>query len=195
MSPTPPATLPEVPHGLPVVALVCAFGSVFVGGLSFVGLGIGFYSSVEQSYSDGVRLVAFASVVGLFLTVLMIAAVIATWMVWVHRAWSWLPIEERRSRLHGESIITPGQAVSRIVIPVYGLYWFLVIEDGLVDALHAMQKRSLPEGTAPAPLPKHFMHAAFASFMVAPMPPIFALAYVAHQRNVRRAMEQLRSPV
>ncbi len=59
-------------------------------------------------------------------------------MVWIHKMWSWLPEQERVSRMWS-SRISPAQATLFLLIPYFQYYWMFVVNCALADALDRMQ--------------------------------------------------------
>jgi len=165
--------------------LACAFSPVAFGALA-----VGAFVYAATATDEGlVRQRLIVGVCSLALAFIPLLGLVASWLLWVKRAWTWLP-EEYRVVRHYRGAITPDEAMWRMLIPGFNIYWFIVIEDGLVDALLAMQARLLPNG-AGVPIPRAFVMAAFGTMIITPIPPLFALAYGTHQRNVQRAMNQL----
>ncbi len=68
-------------------------------------------------------------------------------LVWLHGAWSWLPMEQRVTG--GGKVVSPGNAVGLLFLPYYNLYWMFVANVGLCDAMDRM--RLSFRGVRPAP--------------------------------------------
>ncbi len=185
----PPKALAAPPQTSGWLMVVLGVVPVILGLAGMCGL-LGFSMVVmEGGRESTVNAIFGASIVALVLAGGLLVALIGQWMRWIGRAWAWLPESRQRSR-HFRGSITPSQAMWRLVIPVYGWYWFIVVEEGLLDAIVDMQRERLPPGAA-APIPRHFMFGAFTAMVVLPFPPLFAISYVQHQRLVRNAMLQL----
>ncbi|NOU28038.1 MAG: hypothetical protein HOO96_09055 [Polyangiaceae bacterium] len=59
-------------------------------------------------------------------------------LVWVHKMWTWLPEQERVSRMWS-SRISPAQATFFLLIPYFQYYWMFVVNCALADAMDRMQ--------------------------------------------------------
>jgi hypothetical protein len=57
----------------------------------------------------------------------------AVGLKWLHEAWSSVPAAERH--LKDGSLVTPGGAVGRMFIPVYGFYWTFAANTALCAAI------------------------------------------------------------
>jgi hypothetical protein len=77
-------------------------------------------------------------VAGMVMLVVLLYAQIAAGLVWVYKAWSWLPPDQRYTR-HWKSWITPGQASLMLLIPYFHYYWMFIANLGLCDALDRMR--------------------------------------------------------
>ena len=72
------------------------------------------------------------------LIVLLLYGQVAAGLVWLYRAWSWLPWDQRYSR-HWKSWIPPSHAALMLLIPYFHYYWMFVVNCGLCDALDRMR--------------------------------------------------------
>ncbi|AKT43729.1 DUF4328 domain-containing protein [Chondromyces crocatus] len=91
-------------------------------------------------------------------------------MGWLYRAWTRIPSSCRLT--HSERSISPGQAVGRLLIPFYNLYWMYVVNLGLCGALdrHARRLKSPLRGPSLVALTACIVQTLpFVSLVVAPI--------------------------
>ncbi len=104
-------------------------------------------------------------VIALFVMIFMLYGQIAAGLVWVYKAWSWVPWDQRYTR-HWRSWITPSQAALMLLIPYFHYYWMFVANCGLCDALDRLRV-SYPTSK---PAPKNLAIAACVCQLVIPFP-------------------------
>ncbi len=93
----------------------------------------------------GIGLGAFFGIILLFYGQL------AAGLVWLYKAWSWLPPDQRYTR-HWRSWITPSQAALMLLIPYFHYYWMFVANCGLCDALDRLRVTYPTRDAAPKSL-------------------------------------------
>jgi hypothetical protein len=54
-------------------------------------------------------------------------------LVWLHRGWAQIPPSARRT--YDGRAIEPGEAVAKLFIPIYNLFWLFTVNIGLCAAL------------------------------------------------------------
>ena len=89
----------------------------------------------------------------------------AAGLVWVYKAWSWLPWDQRYTK-HWRSWLTPSQVALMLLIPYFHYYWMFVANCGLCDALDRLRV-SYPTSR---PAPKGLAIAACICQLVVPFP-------------------------
>ena len=109
---------------------------------------------------------------------------IAAGLVWLYKAWSWLPWDQRYTR-HWRSWLTPRQVALMMLIPYFHYYWMFVANIGLCDALDRLRV-SYPT-TKPAP--KNLAIAACICQLVIPFPVGSILWFVFMARIERMTAE------
>lgn len=106
-----------------------------------------------------------AGMVGVGGLVFLLYAQIAAGLVWLYRAWSWLPWDQRYTR-HWRSWLTPSQVALMMLIPYFHYYWMFVANCGLCDALDRLRV-SYPTREA---APKNLAIAACVCQLLIPFP-------------------------
>lgn len=109
-------------------------------------------------------------------------------LVWLYKAWSWLPPEERYAR-RWSSWITPGQAALMLLIPYFQYYWMFVINHGLCDALERM-RASRPTAEH---APKELGTAASIAQILVPIP-LGGILWFLYMRRIERMMRVMSEP-
>lgn len=71
-------------------------------------------------------------------------------LVWLYRAWTRVPASSRRT--YDGRRIEPGEAVSRLFIPIYNLYWLFIANVGLCGALERQARAQGARLVAPSSL-------------------------------------------
>ena len=97
--------------------------------------------------------------------VFLIYGQIAAGLVWLYKAWSWLPWDQRYTR-HWRSWLTPSQVALMMLIPYFHYYWMFVANVGLCDALDRLRV-SYPTSN---PAPKNLAIWACVCQLVLPFP-------------------------
>ncbi len=130
-------------------------------------------------------------VAGLFVIVLLLYAQVAAALVWVYKAWSWLPWDQRYTR-HWRSWVSPSQAALMLLIPYFHYYWMFVANCGLCDALDRMRV-SYPTREA---APKNLAIMACICQLVVPIPvgSILWLVFMAKVEAMTREMSATMGP-
>lgn len=77
-------------------------------------------------------------VAALVTVILLLYAQVTAALVWLYKAWSWLPWDQRYSR-HWKSWISPSGAALMLLIPYFHYYWMFVANCGLCDALDRLR--------------------------------------------------------
>jgi hypothetical protein len=103
--------------------------------------------------------------IALVVMLVMLYGQIAAGLVWVYKAWSWVPWDQRYTR-HWRSWLTPSQVALMLLIPYFHYYWMFVANVGLCDALDRMRV-SYPTSR---PAPKGLAIAACVCQLVIPFP-------------------------
>lgn len=106
-----------------------------------------------------------SSMVAVMVAVFLLYGQIAAGLVWLHRAWSWLPWDQRYTR-HWRGWITPGQAAWFMLIPYFHYYWMFVANTALCDAFDRLRVNYPTR----RPAPKNIAIAACISQFVLPVP-------------------------
>jgi hypothetical protein len=166
-----PSTLLSVVVSL---ALLCFFGSV--------GL---FTAAIIVDVNHPNDTLGLAGSGMLVTCILLLYAQIGTGVWWVHRAWSWLPSDQRYTR-HWKSWITPGTAVGFLFIPYFHYYWMFVINCGICDALDRLRV-SYPTKRA---APKQLAIAAGICQMLIPLP-VGSILWVLFARRVEAMTQEM----
>jgi len=110
---------------------------------------------------------------------------IAAGLVWVYKAWSWLPWDQRYTK-HWRGWVTPSQAALMLLLPYFHYYWMFVANLGLCDALDRLRV-SYPTREA---APKNLAIAACVCQLVIPFPvgSILWLVFMAKIERMTREM-------
>lgn len=111
-------------------------------------------------------------------------------LVWIHRAWSRLPIGERRSSTGAD--VTAASAVGLLFVPIFNLYWIYVTNLGLAKAWNRVHEstrgvRPVSEGLATTAILLQFVP--YLSFLAAP--PVWLAFMTAVDRAADEASEPL----
>ena len=124
------------------------------------------------------------------LAILLVYVQIGLGIAWLHRAWSWLPQEERWSR-HWRSWITPNVASLFLLVPYFHYYWMFVINTALCDALDRMRARFPTRAVAPRQV---VLGAEICQFII-PIP-VGAILWLVYMSKIEKMMAELAaSPV
>lgn len=141
------AAFPPLASTWRVVFLVTVVLSV-LGFVAAVGLWTAAIASNPQRPDDALMGIGAAAFV---VTVLFVYVHAFIGIAWVHKAWSWLPWDQRYSR-SWKSWITPAQAALFLLIPYFQYYWMFVVNPGLCDALDRLRVRFPTREPAPKTL-------------------------------------------
>ena len=130
-------------------------------------------------------------VAGFMIVMLLLYAQIAAGLVWVYKAWSWLPWDQRYTR-HWRGWITPGQAALMLLLPYFHYYWMFVANLGLCDALDRLRV-SYPTREA---APKNLAIAACVCQLLIPFPvgSILWLVFMGKIERMTREMSVAMAP-
>ena len=110
---------------------------------------------------------------------------IAAGLVWLYKAWSWLPWDQRYTR-HWRSWLTPSQVALMMLIPYFHYYWMFVANVGLCDALDRLRV-SYPTSK---PAPKSLAIAACVCQMAIPFP-VGSILWLVFMSRVERMTEEM----
>jgi hypothetical protein len=116
---------------------------------------------------------------------------IAAALVWIYKAWSWLPWDQRYTR-HWRGWITPSQAALMMLLPYFHYYWMFVANLGLCEALDRLRV-SYPTREA---APKNLAIAACVCQLVIPFPvgSILWLIFMAKIEGMTKEMSAAMAP-
>jgi hypothetical protein len=89
---------------------------------------------------DGSGALTRAEILSAITQTVLVVAGIGVGLVWLHRAWSRVP-EDCRIAYDGRRV-QPDEAIWKLFIPVYGLYWLFIANIGLCGALERQLKRA-----------------------------------------------------
>ncbi len=112
--------------------------------------------------------------------VLFMYGQLALGLVWLYRAWSWLPEEQRYTR-HWRKWMKPQEVALMMLIPYFQYYWMFIANLGLCDALDRMR---VAHPTAEAP-PKSLALAACICQLLVPFP-VGAVLWLMYMKRVER---------
>lgn len=118
-------------------------------------------------------------------TVLLLYAQVAAALVWVHKAWSWLPWDQRYTR-HWKGWISPSQASLMLLIPYFHYYWMFVANCGLCDALDRLRV-SYPTRE---PAPKTLAIIACICQLVVPIP-VGGILWLVFMSKIERMTQEM----
>ena len=127
-------------------------------------------------------------VIAMVFLVLLLYGQVAAGVVWVYKAWGWLPWQERYTR-HWKGWVSPGQASLFLLIPYFNYYWMFVANCGLCDALDRL-RTTFPTSQ---PAPKNLAIAACILQLTIPFPvgAIFWLIYMSKIEKMTAEMSAL----
>ena len=130
-------------------------------------------------------------VIGFVGIVLLLYAQVAAGLVWLYKAWSWLPWDQRYTR-HWKGWISPSQAALMLLIPYFHYYWMFVANCGLCDALDRLRV-SYPTRE---PAPKNLAIMACICQLLIPVPVggILWLVFMAKVERMTREMSTAMPP-
>ena len=151
-APTPgPAFAPIEPTSRKLfIAIVVLMGVGFaIAVIAWTVAIIGAQDNPNHHPSDSLIGLGFA---GMMTLVFLLYAQVAVGLVWLYKAWAWLPWDQRYTR-HWRNWITPSQAALFLLIPYFHYYWMFVANCGLCDALDRMRvsyptREAAPKGLA-----------------------------------------------
>ena len=126
--------------------------------------------------------------IGLMVVILLLYVQIAIGLVWVYKAWGWLPWDQRYTR-HWKGWISPGQAALFLLVPYFHYYWMFVCNTGLCDALDRLRV-SYPTREA---APKSLAIAACVAQLVVPFP-VGAILWYLFMTKVERMTPSMTLP-
>jgi hypothetical protein len=127
----------------------------------------------------GIGIGAFVAIV------LLLYAQVAAGLVWVHKAWSWLPPDQRYTR-HWKGWIVPSNAALMLLIPYFHYYWMFVVNCGLCDALDRLRV-SYPTREA---APKNLAIMACICQLVVPVP-VGGIMWLVFMRKIERMTQEM----
>ena len=149
---------------------------------------IGAQSNPGGQPNDGLMGIGLFGFIG---TMMLLYAQIAAGLVWVYKAWSWLPWDQRYTK-HWRGWVTPSQAAWMLLLPYFHYYWMFVANLGLCDALDRLRV-SYPTRDA---APKNLAIAACVCQLVIPFPvgSILWLVFMAKVERMTREMSVSMAP-
>lgn len=124
-------------------------------------------------------------VIGFMTVILLLYVQIAIGLVWIYKAWGWLPWDQRYTR-HWKGWITPGQAALFMLVPYFHYYWMFVCNTGLCDALDRLRV-SYPTREA---APKNLAIAACVCQLVVPFP-VGAILWFIFMTKVEKMTQEM----
>jgi len=129
--------------------------------------------------------------IAFFVLMFLLYGQIAAGLVWVYKAWSWLPWDQRYTK-HWRSWLTPSQVALMLLIPYFHYYWMFVANCGLCDALDRLRV-SYPTSQ---PAPKGLAIAACICQLVVPFPvgSILWLVFMARIEKMTAEMSASMAP-
>lgn len=125
-----------------------------------------------------VGIVAFVAII------VLLYGQIAAGLVWLYKAWSWLPWDQRYTR-HWRNWLVPSHVALMMLIPYFHYYWMFVANVGLCDALDRLRV-SYPTSK---PAPKNLAIAACVCQLLIPFPVGSILWFVFMSRVERMTAE------
>jgi hypothetical protein len=135
----PAATFQPIASGLRVaflVAMIVELASFVAAVTSWIAL----FASIDHQQPNAEPPTALFIAIGSSYGGLVLSMMITVGLgvAWMHRAWSWLPIDQRYAK-NWRSWVTPGQAAGFLLIPYFHYYWMFVVNLGLCDALDRLR--------------------------------------------------------
>lgn len=58
-------------------------------------------------------------------------------LIWVHKFWSWIPPEQRHTKLW-KKYISPGMAVGLMFVPYFNIFWMFVVYLGICEVFERL---------------------------------------------------------
>jgi hypothetical protein len=175
-------TFPPIPSGLRVGYLCVALGMAAALVLTIVTFTVAFIGADQHTPPNTALMVAGASSYGLVFVLLFTQLVLG--VVWLHKAWSWLPLDQRWTR-QWKSWITPEQAAGYMLIPYFHYYWMFVVNLGMCDALERLRVLYPTRQGAPKDI---VLIACITQIVFWPVAPIFWLVYMKRVEEMSREM-------
>ena len=168
------------------IAFIAIVAVMMVGFLGAVGFWtaavIGAESNDNHQPNDALMGIGFA---GFFVVIMLLYVQIAVGLVWVYKAWSWLPWDQRYTR-HWKGWITPSQAAFFLLIPYFHYYWMFVCNTGLCDALDRLRV-SYPTSE---PAPKTLAIVACVCQLIVPFP-VGAIVWIIFMSKVEKMTKEM----
>jgi hypothetical protein len=173
---------------------------VFVAIVSLMGLAFGvtlfawtlaiIHSDSTPNHQPDDSLMGFGAI-AIFALIFLLYGQIETGLVWLYKAWSWLPPDQRYTK-HWRGWIQPSQAALMMLIPYFHYYWMFVANCGLCDALDRLRV-SYPTRHA---APKSLAIAACCCQFVIPFPvgSILWLVFMGKVERMTREMSASMGP-
>jgi hypothetical protein len=129
--------------------------------------------------------------IALFALIFLLYGQIAAGLVWVYKAWSWLPWDQRYTS-QWRSWLTPSQVALMLLIPYFHYYWMFVANVGLCEALDRLRV-SYPTSK---PAPKGLAIAACVCQLLIPFPvgSILWLVFMARVERMTAEMSATMAP-
>lgn len=127
-----------------------------------------------------IALTGIRAVIVLFVVKLVLA------LVWLHRAWSFFPVEHRL--LESGKPVTPGTTVAYLFVPFYNLYWMFVVTRGLCAVFERLGRAYALRSMAPRDLALGWGVVQFIPFFNLMVSPFLFFAFM---RSVERLQGEL----
>lgn len=175
------AAFGPIPGGLRVAYLCVAIGMGVAFALTVASLAVAI-AGADRHRPPSALLITGVSSYGLLCLLLLAQLVLGVF--WVHKAWSWLPMDQRWTR-QWKSWISPDQAAGYMLIPYFHYYWMFVVNLGLCDALERLRVAYPTQTTAPKDLA---LIACIMQIVCWPLAPIFWLAFTWRVEQMSREM-------
>jgi len=121
--------------------------------------------------------------------VFLLYAQLAAGLVWLYKAWSWLPWDQRYTR-HWRGWLTPSQVALMMLIPYFHYYWMFVANCGLCDALDRLRV-SFPTRE---PAPKNLAIAACVCQLLIPFP-VGSILWLVFMGKVERMTREMSAAI
>jgi hypothetical protein len=105
---------------------IVQLSSLLFGIAAFVAAGV-----VDSGDDDGGALVvAGALLLGVWYLALIAYGLVN--LIWVYKFWSWIPTEQRHTKMW-KKYISPGTATVLMVVPYFNIYWMFVVYLGICE--------------------------------------------------------------
>jgi len=176
-SPLPSPGLKKAKLAAGILQIVMMFGGI---GLIVAGAVI---SGNRHDDSGNVLAAVGMGVFGLWYLVIFAYAIIN--IVWLYKMWSWIPPEQRHTKMWNK-YISPGTAVGFMFIPYFNIYWMFVIYLGMADVFERMNVQY--PTTQPSPRTMALV-ALIVPFVFFPAAPFLQYMFAKQVEGIAREMQ------